>query len=125
MGVDDLRSKFRGTLLGAATGDGLGAPFEGSRSVAEDRLRRFTESTAPLRYTDDSHMMIGLAASILECGGLDQAHAAGVFARNYVREPWRGYGAGEAAIPREWIGRLESAERIGQLADDLSAAALV
>ncbi len=87
-------------MLGAAIGDGIGARFEGSRSVDEDRLRQFVESTEPLRYTDDTHMAIGLAQSILDRGGLEEAHTASVFARNYAREPWRGYGAGPPLIFR-------------------------
>ncbi len=95
---DALRPRFRGALLGVAIGDAIGAGFEGSRSVSEARLRLVTESREPLRYTDDTHMTIGLAESILERGGLEEANAAAVFAKNYAREPWRGYGAGPPSI---------------------------
>jgi poly(ADP-ribose) glycohydrolase ARH3 len=95
---DYPRCRFRGALLGAAIGDGIGAPFEGNWIVNTDRLQQIADSAAPLRYTDDTHMTIGLAEAILERGGFDGAQTAAVFARNYAREPWRGYGAGPPRI---------------------------
>jgi poly(ADP-ribose) glycohydrolase ARH3 len=94
------RSRFRGALLGAAIGDGLGASFEGSFTVEEDRLRQITDSGVPLRYTDDTHMTMGLAQALLDRNGFDGAHVAAVFAENYEREPWRGYGPGPPQVFR-------------------------
>jgi poly(ADP-ribose) glycohydrolase ARH3 len=93
--MDRLRSKFAGSLIGAAIGDSLGA---GDR-----------------RYTDDTAMMIGVAESLVEDKGFNAEHMASIFARNYEAEPWRGYGPGPPRIFRmmksgsRW---QEAAERI-------------
>lgn len=54
-----LRSRVRGALLGAAVGDALGAPFEGSSGGQ-------LPEPEPLRlmaYTDDTHMTLATARS--------------------------------------------------------------
>ncbi len=89
-----LRSRFRGALLGVAVGDAIGAPFEGEVSAFPGSLERLGEPDSPLRYTDDTHMTLGVAESLVQRRGFDGAHMAAVFARNYAQEPWRGYGAG-------------------------------
>jgi poly(ADP-ribose) glycohydrolase ARH3 len=101
--VPDLRSRFRGTLVGAAVGDALGARFEGANRVyPEDlvaiRTRLERERPIRLRWTDDTAMTIGLAESLIERRGFDGAHVAAVFARHHAAEPWRGYGAGPPRI---------------------------
>ncbi len=84
-------SRFRGSLLGQAAGDSLGVPREGAISFAE--VREISSG-----YTDDAAMMIGLAESLVQCGGLDQEHLAIRFLQNYERETWRGYGGGPPRI---------------------------
>jgi poly(ADP-ribose) glycohydrolase ARH3 len=100
MTVLNARSKFRGALLGVAVGDALGAPFEGRHHVLPGDLRRALDAAEPLRYTDDTHMTLGVAESLLMCRGFDGAHMAAVFARNFASEPWRGYGTGPPEIFR-------------------------
>jgi poly(ADP-ribose) glycohydrolase ARH3 len=108
-----LRAKFRGALLGVAVGDALGAPFEGSRSVRPADLERLRREPGLLRYTDDTHMTLGMAESLVERRGFDGAHIASVFARNFAAEPWRGYGAApprvfrllEQGVPWDQAGR--------------------
>ncbi len=57
------------------------------------------DSTPPnLAYTDDTAMTIGVASSLLECGGFDGAHMARTLADGYEREPRRGYGAGPPRV---------------------------
>lgn len=97
----ELSLKARGALLGAACGDALGAPFEGMPTRLRDDLTAFDQSTAMLRYTDDTAMTIGLAESLIEVGDLDEDHLATVFARHWRAEPWRGYG-------RSTFGLLQS-----------------
>jgi poly(ADP-ribose) glycohydrolase ARH3 len=99
-GATRMRDRFRGALLGAAVGDALGAPFEGGPPVGLDRLARLDHEPGPLRYTDDTHMPLGMAESLLERDGFDGAHMAGVFARNFEAEPWRGYGPGPPRVFR-------------------------
>ncbi len=92
-----LKEKFLGSLLGAAIGDALGASREGSRMGEKGAS---FGSLGMLRYTDDTHMTIGVAESLIECRGFDGAHMARRFADNYFREPWRGYGPGPPRIFR-------------------------
>lgn len=104
MDDQELKRKFRGALLGVAVGDALGAPFEGMPSVSQILLAK---RTAPAslqnehsfwRYTDDTHMTLGVAESLLAKQSFDGAHMAETFARNYEEEPWRGYGAGPPQV---------------------------
>jgi poly(ADP-ribose) glycohydrolase ARH3 len=38
-------------------------------------------------YTDDTHMTLGVAESLVERRGFDGNHMAAVFARNFAAEP--------------------------------------
>lgn len=90
--------RCRGCLLGVAVGDALGAAFEGAPRVEPGQFQRWADADEALRWTDDTHMTMTLAASLLECGGLDDDHLARRFAEAYRAEPWRGYGAGPPRI---------------------------
>ena len=98
----ELRDRFRGALLGEAVGDALGAPFEGMGTVHPAEMERLEADPGPLSYTDDTHMTLGMAESLVEKRGFDGAHMARTFARNYRQEPWRGYGPGP---PLHTIGK--------------------
>ena len=97
------RSKFIGCLVGLAVGDAVGASFEGLYTFGawED-----VERVGELRYTDDTHMAIGVAESLITKGGFDGEHMAWTFVKNYDREPYRGYGPG----PPRVFSRLKSGE---------------
>ena len=88
------QGKFRGALLGVAVGDALGAPFEGSFQIDDVALKRLAHDPGRMWYTDDTHMTLGVAESLVERRGFDGGHMAAVFARHFAAEPWRGYGAG-------------------------------
>ncbi|MCC6042017.1 MAG: ADP-ribosylglycohydrolase family protein [Candidatus Verstraetearchaeota archaeon] len=89
-----MESKFVGCMLGCALGDALGSRYEG----------RFTNGVTSAvtefvgRWTDDTHMMIGVAESLIECRGFNGEHMAWTFIRNWQREPWRGYGPGPPRV---------------------------
>jgi poly(ADP-ribose) glycohydrolase ARH3 len=108
-----LIQKFTGALLGVGVGDALGAPLEGTSKVSRQMLMTLMDGQGQLRYTDDTHMTLGLAESLLECGHFDGAHLATIWARNYREEPWRGYGPGpgqvfdllEGGVPWDQAGR--------------------
>jgi poly(ADP-ribose) glycohydrolase ARH3 len=96
------RDRFVGCLLGQAVGDALGAPFEGlpadfvfwhSGPVGELLAR---PPDGPLRYTDDTQMMIGVAEALLDDGEIRPATLVQRFAANY--DPERGYGPGARRI---------------------------
>ncbi|MFO8193042.1 MAG: ADP-ribosylglycohydrolase family protein [Bacillota bacterium] len=95
---DYFKSKFRGCLLGLAAGDALGAPFEGAWPTTASQVLASAAERTRFRYTDDTHMAIGVTESLIACGGFDGHHMTEVFIRNFDREPWRGYGAGPPRI---------------------------
>lgn len=91
--------RARGALLGTALGDSVGAPFEGRRHVEADEVEAWLASDDPLVWTDDTVMTLGLARSLVACGGrVDPQHLGDVFAADHRAEPWRGYGAGPPQI---------------------------
>jgi len=100
MDREDLRSKFLSSLTGTGVGDALGASLEGWRRVDPDEVRALAEKRHTLTYTDDTHMMIGVAESLIENKGFDGEHMAGRFMENYSREPFRGYGPGPPRVFR-------------------------
>jgi poly(ADP-ribose) glycohydrolase ARH3 len=102
MELEQLRSKFRGALLGVAIGDALGAPYEGTPAelMPAIEMEKLLQGARTLSYTDDTHMTLGVAESLVDRRGFDGAHMASVFARNYNAEPWRGYGAGPPQVFR-------------------------
>jgi poly(ADP-ribose) glycohydrolase ARH3 len=95
---EQIREKFLGSLLGAALGDAVGASWEGRGMAAEHEIELVASVSHPLRYTDDTHMTIGVAESLVECSGFNGPHMAGRFVSNYSREPWRGYGPGPPRV---------------------------
>ena len=95
-----LRSKFLGSLIGTAVGDAVGAGFEGRRVLEPEVVGDIVARRELLTYTDDTHMMIGVAESLVQREGFDGEHMARVFIRNYDCEPWRGYGPGPPSVFR-------------------------
>jgi len=95
---EHIRKKFLGSLLGAALGDAIGASWEGHLLAAEHEIELIAKVSHPLTYTDDTHMTIGVAESLVECGGFNGPHMAERFVSNYLQEPWRGYGPGPPLV---------------------------
>ena len=94
-GMERLKSKFLGSLVGTAIGDSLGA--------------------GGTRYTDDTAMMIGVAESLIDNKGFNAENMTQTFIKNYEAEPWRGYGFGPPIIfkmIKSGVGRKEAAEKI-------------
>lgn len=99
MTTTDLTDRWRGALLGTALGDAVGAPFEGRRHVDRAQVETWMAADAALTWTDDTAMTIGLARSLVRCGGrLEPQDLGDTFAAAYRAEPWRGYGAGPPTI---------------------------
>ena len=93
-----LRDRYRGAMLGTLVGDALGAKFEGRPIVERADVDAWLGASEPLRFTDDTHMTMGMADSLLACHGFDGAHMANTFKLDFRHEPWRGYGPGPARI---------------------------
>ena len=102
MDTPSIADRFTGCLLGLAVGDAFAAPFEGVPDwfiLAEHGLpEQFMKNVLndPMRYTDDTEMMIGVAETLVEHGRIDVDHLIGRFAVNYT--PNRGYGSGARKI---------------------------
>jgi poly(ADP-ribose) glycohydrolase ARH3 len=90
----DLKSKFRGALVGTAVGDALGAPMEGWSIEKAQSAYSDTKGGEMYkgRYTDDTEMMIGVAESLIRNKGFNGADMARTFIQNYDAK--RGYGPG-------------------------------
>ncbi len=95
-----MRAKFLGALIGTGVGDALGVPFEGRHEVNLEEIEGVAETRKVLTYTDDTHMMLGVAESLVQTRGFDGEHMTQTFMRNYEAEPWRGYGPGPPEIFR-------------------------
>ena len=95
-----LKSKFLGALIGTAIGDALGEPFEGGRRAKPEESEAVADRRDVLTYTDDTHMMIGVAESLIKIKGFDGEDMAYTFVKNYEFEPFRGYGPGPPKIFR-------------------------
>jgi poly(ADP-ribose) glycohydrolase ARH3 len=109
------KSKFLGCLTGTAIGDSLGARREGRGMSRSEDIISLAEKLEQLIYTDDTHMTIGIAESLIESKGFDGEHMAQTFIKNYKAEPWRGYGPGPPRI----FGMIESGEAWGSAANRL------
>lgn len=91
----------KGALLGAACGDSLGAPFEGSRAVSRMLVENWRTSSWTMRYTDDTAMTLVVARHLLSTGGtIDEERLAKDFADEWQAVPDRGYGAAPPKIFR-------------------------
>ncbi len=101
-----VKDKFLGCLIGAAIGDAVGQAIgttiyefeEEDRLVSSDEIQALTKVLPALRYTDDTHMTIGVAESLITCKGFDGSHMVQRFIANYDNEPWRGYATGPPNI---------------------------
>jgi poly(ADP-ribose) glycohydrolase ARH3 len=110
-----LKSRFIGALVGTGVGDSLGAFFEGRFEVELEEIEAIAASMEVLTYTDDTHMMIGIAESLVRSQGFDGEDMAHTFVRNYETEPFRGYGPGPPHIfrmIRAGVAWEEAAQRL-------------
>ncbi|EXJ15921.1 ADP-ribosylglycohydrolase family protein [Imhoffiella purpurea] len=82
--------RYRGALMGLATGDALGTTLEFTRPGTFEPIDEMRGGgpfrLAPGQWTDDTSMALCLAESLVECGGFD----AGDQMRRYLR--WRDKG---------------------------------
>jgi poly(ADP-ribose) glycohydrolase ARH3 len=109
-----LRRKFLGAMIGMAAGDAIGELAFHCRTRAQ--LLAAVESTSPLRYTDDTAMARGLAASLIRNGHVNQTDLGETFRQEFHREPWRGYAAGPPTIfnlvEKQGLGYVDAARSL-------------
>jgi poly(ADP-ribose) glycohydrolase ARH3 len=94
-----ILDQFVGCMVGLASGDALGAPYEGG--PIERLLWKLIGKTKDghIRWTDDTQMALDLARSLLTDGGVCTKALASRFASNYR---WsRGYGPGTAKVLKQ------------------------
>jgi ADP-ribosylglycohydrolase len=86
-----LIERYRGSLLGLAVGDALGAPLEfkspGSFTPIDDMVRGGSFDVMPGQWTDDTSMALCLAASLIEQQGFNPVNQL----QKYVRWWREGY----------------------------------
>jgi ADP-ribosylglycohydrolase len=84
------RDRYRGALLGLATGDALGTTLEfcdpGTFAPIADMVGGGPFGLKPGQWTDDTSMALCLAESLIECGGFDPVDQLTRYCR------WRGEG---------------------------------
>ena len=85
--TNPLQDRFRGCLLGLATGDALGTTVEfqrrGSFPLLTDIVGGGVFGLAPGQWTDDTSMALCLAASLVETGKFDMADQMDRYLRWY------------------------------------------
>lgn len=84
--VADSKDKFKGSLVGCAIGDALGAPLEGlsAREIFEryGTVRDFLDARFGAGLvTDDTQMTVVLTQALLEAGRFSKSHVALKFGR--------------------------------------------
>ncbi|HEY9747893.1 MAG TPA: ADP-ribosylglycohydrolase family protein [Allocoleopsis sp.] len=82
-----LIERYRGALLGLATGDAVGTTLEfespGSFSPLTDMVGGGPFNLQPGQWTDDTSMALCLAESLIECQGFDPKHQLKTYNRWY------------------------------------------
>ncbi len=107
------QDRFRGCLLGLATGDALGTTLEfkspGSFEPIDDMVGGGCHNLQPGQWTDDTSMALCLATSLVECGRFDARDQM----KRYVRWWRRGYLSSTGSCfdigntTRDALGRFE------------------
>ncbi len=107
----NLKSKFRGALLGTGIGDSMGRSRESHGMVNVEKIRKIADKHDLLRYTDDTQQMISLAEALAEKKGFDGEYFGQRLVENF--NPARGYGPGSTQVIKS-LGRGEHWEEPAQ-----------
>ncbi len=120
MGHTSTRDRFRGCLLGLATGDALGAPLEFKRpdtfQPIDDMVGGGCHNLKPGQWTDDTSMALCLATSLVECGGFDARDQM----ERYVRWWRKGYLSSTGRCFDIGNTTIESLKRFEETGDPLA-----
>ena len=96
-----MLQRARQSLEGLSVGDAFGERFFAiDGAFLGDVLRERALPRPPWRYTDDTVMALSIYEVLAAHGRIDQDALAAAFARRYLEDPARGYGAGAHDILR-------------------------
>ena len=93
----DRSSLARTVLEGLSTGDAFGEISAYNSAKVRERVA-LGMGSGPWWWTDDTAMALGIEECLHRNGEIDEDLLAGIFARNFQREPERGYGKMAAHI---------------------------
>lgn len=114
MSIETPHAKQLGAMMGEAIGDAVGTLA--ARGLDRDALLREIERETPLRYTDNTALMLAVAETLSEFGGIDPQILGRRFQDYCHRERWRGYGEGmrtiQALVTSEGVGYVDAAARL-------------
>jgi ADP-ribosylglycohydrolase len=80
------------SLDGLSVGDAFGECFFGNPNVAERRIELRDPPPGRWSFTDDTTMALSIVRCLKSQGHIEHDALAAAFAREYVRDPRRGYG---------------------------------
>lgn len=83
---------------GLSIGDGFGECFFTAKDIINRRFAAREAPEAPWTVTDDTMMALSIVRSLQQDGRIDSDRLAKAFAREYARDPLRGYGGGARSI---------------------------
>lgn len=119
---EDHNARMQRALLsldGLSVGDAFGECFFGNPRVAERRIEHRDPPPGPWSYTDDTTMALSIVRCLKRYGYIEREALAASFAREYARDPRRGYGGtahgilqaiGSGTPWREAAGRVFNGE---------------
>jgi ADP-ribosylglycohydrolase len=91
----DHESRMQRALLsldGLSVGDSFGERFFGNPIITDLRIEHRDPPQPPWPFTDDTTMALSIVRCLRRYGHIDRDALAAAFAREYVRDPGRGYG---------------------------------
>jgi hypothetical protein len=88
------------SLDGLSVGDAFGECFFGNSNVVERRIEHRDPPPAPWSFTDDTTMALSIVRCLKRYGHIERDPLAASFAREYDRDPRRGYGGTAHGILR-------------------------
>jgi ADP-ribosylglycohydrolase len=97
----DHQNRMQRALLsldGLSIGDAFGERFFGNPTVAERRIEYRDPPPAPWGFTDDTAMALSIARCLKRYGHVERQALSDSFAREYARDPRRGYGGAAHGI---------------------------
>lgn len=94
----DPLERARLSLDGLSVGDAFGERFFVNPATVEKLIADRAVPRPPWKWTDDTAMALAVVEVLRQYRGIDRDALASLFARNFMRDPNRGYGPGARDI---------------------------